>query len=68
MTSFVGKRSDTIKSFRIFLSQSLTGIGAALSGFYTSNKTMICHRVSDHCRDRDSISKTMAPRSDPRKQ
>lgn len=41
VTSFVGKRSDTIKSFRIFLSQSLTGIGAALSGFYTSNKTMI---------------------------
>ena len=41
VTSFVGKRSDTIKSFRIFLSQSLTIIGAALSGFYTSNKTMI---------------------------
>ena len=41
VTSFVGKRSDTIKSFRIFLTQSLTGIGAALSGFYTSNKTMI---------------------------
>jgi putative chitinase len=41
ITSFVGKRSDTIKSFRIFLTQSLTGMGAALSGFYTNNKTMI---------------------------